>query len=79
MRSGLAFSGSGCTRRAPFTGDDPATGTRAGDSLNAMLFARLLAEEYAKLLRARDRDVHDDSKADHTAHRAGDRRGLCYK
>ena len=50
-------------KRAQFTGDDPETGTRAGDSLNAMLFARLLAEEYEKLLRARDRDVHDDSKA----------------
>jgi malate synthase len=43
--------------------DDPATGIRAGDTFDATLFARLLAEEYEKLLCARDRDVHDDSKA----------------
>ena len=48
---------------AQLTDDDPATGTRAGDTFDATLFARLLAEEYAKLLDARDRDVHDDSKA----------------
>jgi malate synthase len=29
---------------------------------SAALFARLLGEEYAKLLAARDKDVHDDSK-----------------
>ncbi len=50
-------------KSAQFTGDDPATGTRAGDAFDATLFARLLAEEYEKLLCARDRDVHDDSKA----------------
>ena len=48
---------------ARLTDDDAATGARAGDPFNATLFARLLAEEYEKLLRARDRDVHDDSKA----------------
>ncbi|MEK6285796.1 MAG: malate synthase [Acidobacteriota bacterium] len=48
---------------AEVTGDDPATGARAGDTFDAALFARLLAEEYDKLLAARDRDVHDDSKA----------------
>jgi malate synthase len=48
---------------AQLTDDDPATGTRAGDTFDAALFARLLAEEYEKLLGARDRDVHDDSKA----------------
>jgi len=48
---------------ARLTDDDAATGARAGDAFNATLFARLLAEEYEKLLRARDRDVHDDSKA----------------
>jgi len=35
---------------------------RAGDILTPALFDRLLDEEYDKLRRARDRDVHDDSK-----------------
>jgi malate synthase len=35
---------------------------KAGDTFDAGLFARLLEEEYGNLLRARDRDVHDDSK-----------------
>jgi len=48
---------------AKFTADDPAMGVRAGDVFSSPLFARLLAEEYEKLLRAGDRDVHDDSKA----------------
>jgi malate synthase len=48
---------------AKLTDDDPATGTRTGDTFDAALFARLLSEEYEKLLTARDRDVHDDSKA----------------
>ena len=48
---------------AKLTDDDPATGTRTGDTFDAALFARLLSEEYEKLLAARDRDVHDDSKA----------------
>ncbi len=48
---------------AQLTEDDPATGARAGDTFDAALFARLLGEEYEKLLKARDRDVHDDSKA----------------
>jgi malate synthase len=43
--------------------DDPETGAKAGDTFDAALFARLLDEEYEKLLAARDRDVHDDSKA----------------
>ncbi len=47
---------------AKFTDDDPATGVRTGDRFDAALFARLLAEEYEKLLGARNRDVHDDSK-----------------
>jgi malate synthase len=47
---------------APFTEDDAATGIHAGDPPSAALFARLLEEEYAKLLAAGDRDVHDDSK-----------------
>ena len=48
---------------AQLTDDDPATGVQAGDTFDATLFARLLAEEYEKLLGASDRDVHDDSKA----------------
>jgi malate synthase len=47
---------------AKLTADDPATGARAGDTFGAPLFERLLAEEYEKLLRAGNRDVHDDSK-----------------
>jgi len=47
---------------APFTAEDEACGVKAGDRLTAALFSRLLAEEYEKLLAARDRDVHDDSK-----------------
>ena len=47
---------------APFTEADTATGVSAGDTLTGPLFARLLAEEYAKLRKATNRDVHDDSK-----------------
>jgi malate synthase len=47
---------------ARLTDDDPETGAKAGDAFDAALFARLLEEEYAKLLTAGDRDVHDDSK-----------------
>lgn len=50
-------------KRARFTEDDPAAGVRAGDAMTPGLFSRLLGEEYAKLLKASDRDVHDDSKA----------------
>ena len=47
---------------APLTEDD-ATGVKAGDVFTGELFARLLEEEYEKLQRADNRDVHDDSKA----------------
>jgi malate synthase len=47
---------------ARLTEDDPATGARAGEVFSTALFERLLAEEYEKLRRASDRDVHDDSK-----------------
>ena len=47
---------------AQLTEDDPKTGARAGDKFDLALFARLLDEEYEKLLAAGDRDVHDDSK-----------------
>ena len=47
---------------APLTADDAATGVEGRRRLHAELFARLLAEEYEKLRRASNRDVHDDSK-----------------
>ncbi len=49
-------------KQARLTEDDAATGVRAGDAFSAGLFERLLEEEYDKLLAARGRDVHDDSK-----------------
>ena len=49
-------------KRAALTAADDAVGVRAGDTFSSALFARLLAEEYAKLLAAGNRDVHDDSK-----------------
>jgi malate synthase len=48
---------------ATLTEDDEESGIRRGDLFDAGLFMRLLDEEYEKLLRAADRDVHDDSKA----------------
>ncbi|MDE3203294.1 MAG: malate synthase [Acidobacteriota bacterium] len=47
---------------AAFTDDDADTGVRAGETLTRELFAQLLEEEHAKLLRADSNDVHDDSK-----------------
>ena len=47
---------------ATLTEDDPETGLGAGTAFTAQIFARLLAEEYAKLQAAQNRDVHDDSK-----------------
>jgi malate synthase len=48
---------------AALTEDDHFTGAHRGEHFNMTLFERLLDEEYEKLLRASDRDVHDDSKA----------------
>jgi len=48
-------------KRAAFTEGD-ASGIKAGDLMTANLLARLLVEEYDKLRRAANRDVHDDSK-----------------
>ena len=48
---------------ASLTADDPAVGVKAGDTFSAALCRRLLDEEYAKLLAAGNRDVHDNSKA----------------
>jgi malate synthase len=47
---------------ATLTEADAATGCAAGDPFTLALFARLLDEEYAKLRKARNKDVHDDSK-----------------
>ena len=40
-------------KQAAFTADDDGSGVKAGDLLTPELFARLLAEEYEKLLRRR--------------------------
>jgi malate synthase len=48
---------------ARLSADDPETGARAGDRFTPALLDRLLDEEHAKLRAARNRDVHDDSKA----------------
>jgi malate synthase len=48
-------------KHAAFTADDE-SGVKAGDTLTPELFARLLAEEYEKLLKASNRDVHEVSK-----------------
>ncbi len=47
---------------AQLSDGDPAADVRDGDRFTRALFDRLLDEEYAKLLAARNRDVHDDSK-----------------
>ncbi|MGE5257584.1 MAG: hypothetical protein ACM3KE_12980 [Hyphomicrobiales bacterium] len=49
-------------KQARFTADDAATGMKAGDPFTPAFFDRLMAEEYAKLRQAGNRDVHDDSK-----------------
>lgn len=49
-------------KRAKLTADDADTGAKAGDIFTRELFEQLLEEEYAKLLKASHRDVHDESK-----------------
>jgi malate synthase len=49
-------------KQAAFSADDEGSGAKTGDLLTPDLFAKLLAEEYQKLLDAGNRDVHDDSK-----------------
>jgi malate synthase len=49
-------------KNAHFTEDDPETGVKAGDAITPSLLSRLIDEEFGKLLRAGNRDVHDDSK-----------------
>ncbi|MEO5599462.1 MAG: malate synthase, partial [Cyclobacteriaceae bacterium] len=47
---------------ARITAEDPETGIKAGDAFSKSLFERLLEEEYAKLLKASNKDVYDLSK-----------------
>ena len=49
-------------KSAAFTADDAQAGVKEGDRFSPELFQRLLAEEYAKLQGASNRDVHDTSK-----------------
>jgi malate synthase len=49
-------------KSAIFTADDDPVGVKAGDRLSPDLCKRLIAEEYEKLQRAGNRDVHDTSK-----------------
>jgi malate synthase len=49
-------------KQARFTADDAVSGVKAGDPFTLSFFDRLMEEEYAKLLHAGNRDVHDDSK-----------------
>jgi malate synthase len=49
-------------KHASFTAEDNQVGVKAGDQFSAELCKRLLAEEYAKLQQASNRDVHDTSK-----------------
>jgi malate synthase len=48
-------------KKATLTEDD-ANGVKAGDTFTPEVFARLLEDEFGKLLRADNRDVHDGSK-----------------
>src|SRR6185436_19860386 len=47
---------------ATLTAADEETGVKEGDTFTKDLCMRVLREEYDKLLKAGDRDVHDDSK-----------------
>src|SRR5688572_2714769 len=47
---------------ATLTEDDAEAGIKKGDIFSAKLFSKLLEEEYQKLLNAKNKDVHDDSK-----------------
>lgn len=49
-------------KAATLTEADTETGVKAGQVFDATLFRRLLDEEYNKLLKASNKDVHDDSK-----------------
>ncbi len=49
-------------KQARFNEDDPESGVKAGDVVSRELFDVLLEQEYDKLRRASNRDVHDESK-----------------
>jgi malate synthase len=49
-------------KEATLTEDDAETGIKEEDVFNTTLFKKLLDEEYKKLLHAKNKDVHDDSK-----------------
>jgi malate synthase len=49
-------------KSATLTADDAETGVKAGDVFTPELCTRVLREEYAKLLAAGNRDVHENSK-----------------
>ena len=49
-------------KRATLTEADAETGIQAGALFDEQLFKRILSEEYDKLLKAGNKDVHDDSK-----------------
>ena len=49
-------------KTALLTAPDAETAAGEGDPFTEVMFSRLLSEEYAKLQRARNVDVHDDSK-----------------
>jgi malate synthase len=50
-------------KNASFTEGDAQVGIRAGGRFSSELYQRLLAEEYEKLRKASNRDVHDASKS----------------
>jgi len=50
-------------KSAALTAADEQIGIKAGDGFSPALCQQLLAEEYEKLLRAGNRDVHDNSKS----------------
>ena len=50
-------------KTAVLTAADAETGAKEGDPFTEEMFSRLLSEEYAKLQRAGNVDVHDDSKS----------------
>src|SRR5215475_3520428 len=49
-------------KKASFTAEDDSLGVKAGDRISPEVCKRILSEEYEKLLKASNRDVHDDSK-----------------
>lgn len=50
-------------KNAAFNADDDQVGVKTGNRLSSDLCKRLLAEEYEKLRKAGNRDVHDSSKS----------------